>query len=59
MNIVSKFVFFFSTLIFSAAVLSAQTKPNFSGTWELNLGKSDMGGAPISKLVVQIEHKDR
>ena len=58
MNILSKLVFFFLTLTFSAAVLSAQTKPNFGGTWELNLGKSDLGGAPISKLVVQIEHKD-
>ena len=49
---------FFFMLTFSAVALSAQTKPNFSGTWELKVGKSDMGGAPITKLVVQIEHQD-
>ena len=45
-------------LTFNSVVLSAQTKPNFTGTWELNVGKSDLGGAPITKLVVQIEHQD-
>ena len=46
------------TLTFSAAVLCAQTKPNFTGTWELNVAKSDLGGAPITKLTVQIDHND-
>ncbi len=38
--------------------LAAATKPNFSGDWELNVAKSDMGGAPITKVVVDIDHKD-
>jgi hypothetical protein len=46
-----------ATLISSFA-LSAQTKPNLTGTWELNVQKSDLGGAPITKLAAQIEHKD-
>jgi hypothetical protein len=56
MNTFTKLFFFMLT--FSAVVLSEQTKPNFTGTWELNVGKSDLGGAPITKLVVQIEHQD-
>jgi hypothetical protein len=55
MNTLTKLFLFMLTC---SAVLSAQTKPNFSGTWELNVGKSDLGGAPITKLVVQIEHAD-
>jgi hypothetical protein len=51
-------IFCFLTLALSATVLSAQTKPNFTGTWELNLEKSDLGGAPITKLAVQIKHDD-
>ena len=46
------------TLILAAVALSAQDKPNFTGTWELNVAKSNLGGAPISKLVVQVDHKD-
>ena len=45
-------------LTLSATVLSAQSKPNFSGTWELNLGESNLDGAPITTLAVQIEHED-
>ena len=45
-------------LVISSLPLVAQSKPNFSGTWELNTEKSDLGGAPISKLTVQVEHKD-
>jgi len=47
-----------SMAVLSAIALSAATKPNFSGDWELNAAKSDLGGAPITKLVVHIEHKD-
>jgi hypothetical protein len=38
--------------------LSAQTKPDFTGLWKLNVSKSDLGGAPIAELVVQVDHKD-
>jgi hypothetical protein len=50
-------VFLIAMLVLSALALSAQSKPNFSGSWELNVTKSDLGGAPIAKLVVQMDHK--
>lgn len=42
-----------------AASLAAQSKPNFSGTWKLNVAKSDFGPlpAPDSRTDV-IEHND-
>jgi len=49
---------FLSMAVLSAVALSPATKPNFSGDWELNTARSDLGGAPITKLVVHIEHKD-
>ncbi len=45
-------------LALASALLSAQAKPNFTGSWELNVAKSDLSGAPIAKLTVQIEHND-
>src|SRR5260370_27983283 len=47
------------TLTAFAAALAAQSKPNFSGTWKLNLSKSDFGPlpAPSSRTDV-IEHAD-
>ena len=48
---------FLSMAVLSAVALSPATKPNFSRDWELNTAKSDLGGAPITKLVVHIEHK--
>jgi len=47
-----------SMAVLCAFALSVATKPNFSGDWELNTAKSDLGGAPITRLVVHIEHKD-
>lgn len=44
-------------MVLTTLTLSAQSKPNFSGNRELNVAKSDLGGAPISKLVVQTDHK--
>jgi hypothetical protein len=55
MNTLTKLSLF--VLTFSAVVLCAQTKPNFSGTWELNVGKSELDGAPITRLLVQIEQR--
>jgi len=57
MNTLRNSLLIVATLISSLA-LSAQTKPNLTGTWELNVQKSDLGGAPITKLAAQIEHKD-
>jgi hypothetical protein len=42
-----------------AASLAAQNKPNFSGTWKLNVAKSDFGVLPPSNGRTDIiEHKD-
>jgi hypothetical protein len=57
MNILTK-IFLFLALTLSAACLSAQAKPNFTGTWELNVPKSDLGGFLIDKRTWQIEHND-
>jgi hypothetical protein len=57
MNIQHKVLLLVAITVLGALTLSAQSKPNFSGTWELNLAKSDLGGAPISKLVVQMDHQ--
>ena len=35
-----------SLALFGAAFLAAQTKPNFSGTWKINLERSDFGPFP-------------
>jgi len=45
-------------ILASTSILSAGSKPNFSGTWNLNVAKSDLGGAPIDALVVEVEHKE-
>src|SRR5262252_621933 len=49
---------FLSVLLLSTLTLAAQSKPNLTGSWELNPEKSDLGGAPLSKLTVQVDHKD-
>jgi len=51
-------LFVFAALAFGAVALVADTKPDLTGTWKLNVDKSDLGGAPISELVVTVEHKD-
>lgn len=38
--------------------LRADSKPNFTGTWKLNVAKSELGGRPITELTVVVEHKD-
>src|SRR5215475_4558697 len=48
----------FSTIFFSAVALLAQDHPNFTGTWKLDVAKSEMGGAGPTKLVVEVDHKD-
>jgi len=49
---------FVSVLVLFPMVLFAGKKPDFTGQWELNVQKSDLGGAPMTKLTVHIEHKD-
>ncbi len=38
--------------------LRAESKPDFTGAWKLNVAKSDLGGRPITELTLVIEHKD-
>jgi hypothetical protein len=57
MNALRK-LFLLSAAVLGAVALSAASKPDFSGTWKLNVEKSDLAGAPITAVVVQIQHKD-
>src|SRR5713226_6378521 len=59
MNMLRKGIFTVLTVSALAASLVAQSKPNFSGTWKLNVAKSDFGPlpAPESRTDV-IEHSD-
>jgi hypothetical protein len=56
-------IFFAACLIALAApvasLVAQGAKPNFSGTWNLDVAKSDFGGAPAPDSIVHvIEHKD-
>ena len=57
MNAITKLSLFL-TLTLSAVILSAQSKPNLTGTWVLNVSKSDLGGAPVTAVTAQVEHHD-
>jgi len=49
----------FSAIALSAALTQAQDKPNFSGTWKLNVAKSDFGPMPgPDKMERTIVHND-
>jgi hypothetical protein len=49
---------FLSLSLLFAAALAADTPPNFTGSWKLNVAKSDMGTSGVSELVVTVDHKD-
>lgn len=47
-----------ATLLVTASI-GAQGTPNFSGTWSLDVAKSDFGPAPPPESVVMvIDHKE-
>ena len=47
-----RFLLSFSALLLGASLSLAADKPNFSGTWEMDAAKSDLGNRPLpSKLV--------
>jgi len=46
------------SLLLAAVALSAQTQPNFTGTWKLNPAKSELGTGGVTALVVDIDHKE-
>jgi hypothetical protein len=46
-------------LVFVASTTAQDAKPDFSGTWHLDVAKSDFGGAPAPDSIVSVvEHKD-
>ncbi len=46
------------TACLAAAGIVAQTQPNFSGSWQVDLGKSDFGPSPPpDALTLVVEHK--
>jgi hypothetical protein len=48
-----------SALAIFATVVSAQDKPNFSGTWKMNANKSDFGPLPAPSAATRtVEHTD-
>ena len=51
---------FFSILLVIgfAVVLHAQAKPNFTGTWKLNVAKSDSEEDGPQALIVTVDHKE-
>jgi hypothetical protein len=54
-----KAIFATAAVIAFASSLAAQSKPNFSGTWKLNVGKSDFGVLPPSNGRTDvIDHQD-
>jgi hypothetical protein len=57
-NLAKLFLSLSLSLLFAAAALAADTPPNFTGTWKLNVAKSDMGTSGVTELVVDVDHKD-
>jgi hypothetical protein len=47
---------FLLPILLSTAALVAQTHPNFSGKWKLNVAKSDSRG--VTELIADVDHKD-
>src|ERR1051325_3888621 len=47
-----------AAVLFSAMFLAAEDHPNYSGTWKLNLAKSEMGSSGVTDLVVDVRHND-
>jgi hypothetical protein len=46
-------------LLLAAPAVSQSAKPDFSGTWTLDVAKSDFGPAPAPKSIVHlVEHKE-
>lgn len=55
----SKAIFTVVAVVVSMASLAAQSKPNFSGTWKLNVEKSDFGVLPPSNSRTDVvDHQD-
>ncbi len=51
-------LFLLLPILFSTAALLAQNHPDFTGTWRLNVAKSEMGTGGVTELVVEVDHKD-
>jgi hypothetical protein len=51
-------LFLLLVLVGGALTLSAQSHPNFTGTWKLNAEKSEMGSAGVTAMTVEVEHNE-
>lgn len=54
----SRKLFLLLPILFSTVALLAQNHPNFTGTWKLNVAKSEMGSSGVTELVIEVDHKD-
>ncbi len=46
------------TALLMATALFGQEHPNFTGTWKLNVDRSETGSSGITALTVKVDHKD-
>jgi hypothetical protein len=46
------------SILVSSVALVAQNHPNFTGTWKLNVAKSEMGATQVTELTVEVDHQD-
>jgi hypothetical protein len=47
-----------AAVLLGAVALFGADHPNFSGSWKLNIAKSEMGSEGVTALVVDVKHKD-
>jgi hypothetical protein len=51
-------LFSLAAVLLGAVALFGADHPNFTGTWKLNVNKSEMGSNGVTALVVDVNHKD-
>src|SRR5579863_4576428 len=47
-----------ASVVFLTAAAAAADKPNLSGTWKMNIAKSEAGSGEIKSRMDKIEHQD-
>lgn len=52
------FIYAVSLLLPYIVAVAAQSRPNFTGTWKLNVDKSDVEGFSPQSFVLEIVHKE-
>jgi len=54
----SKRLFLLLLVLLLPVALFAESHPDFTGKWKLNVQKSDTGTSGVTELVVDVDHKD-